>query len=277
VRIGLDLAQHHLEWDELVDRVRFAEDAGFDGAWVFDHFTALYGSSTGPCLEAYTLLAGLAARTTRIRLGALVTGITYRHPSILATEAVTVDHVSGGRLELAVGAAWLEEEHAELGIPFPPTAERAERLEEAIGVLRLLMTTDGATFQGRHYQLRGATYRPRPVQRPHPPIWVGAGGPRRTIPVAARQADAWHAFGSLDVLRSKAGVLDEHARRAGRDPAEILRSTSLSLSEPWAEVRSTALRLADAGFTYLIASWPAEGRGRLDEFVDRLLPELVAR
>ena len=277
MRIGLDLAQHHLDWEQLVDRVRFAEDAGFDGAWVFDHFTPLYGASKGPCLEAYTLLAALAARTSRIRLGALVTGITYRHPSILATEAVTVDNVSGGRLELAVGAAWLEDEHEQLGIPFPPTAERADRLEEAITVLRALMTTDGATFEGRHYQLRGATYRPRPVQRPHPPIWVGAGGMRRTIPIAARLGDAWHSFGSVDVLRGKAAVLDEHARRAGRDPAQILRSTSLSLSEPWDDVRTTALQLADAGFTYLIASWPAEGRARLEEFVDRLLPELAAR
>ncbi|HEX2191793.1 MAG TPA: TIGR03560 family F420-dependent LLM class oxidoreductase [Acidimicrobiales bacterium] len=277
MRIGLDLAQHHLDWEQLVDRVRFAEDAGFDGAWVFDHFTPLYGASKGPCLEAYTLLAALAARTSRIRLGALVTGITYRHPSVLATEAVTVDNVSGGRLELAVGAAWLEDEHHQLGIPFPPTAERADRLEEAIAVLRALMTTDGATFEGRHYQLRGATYRPRPVQQPHPPIWVGAGGLRRTIPIAARQADAWHSFGSVDSLRRKAAVLDEHARRAGRDPAEILRSTSLSLSEPWDEVRATALQLADAGFGYLIASWPAEGRGRLEEFVARVLPELAAR
>jgi F420-dependent oxidoreductase-like protein len=277
MRIGVDIAQHHLSWDDLVERVRFAEDAGFDGAWVFDHFTPLYGDARGPCLEAYTLLAALAARTSRIRLGALVTGITYRHPSILATEAITVDHVSGGRLELAVGAAWFGDEHAEMGIPFPPTAERADRLEEAIAVLRALMTTDGATFEGRHYQLRGATYRPRPVQQPHPPIWVGAGGRRRTIPIAARHADAWHSFGSVDVLREKAAVLDDHARRAGREPAEILRSTNLSLSEPWDEVRTTALRLADAGFTYLIASWPAEGRSRLEEFVDRILPELVER
>ena len=277
MRIGLDVAQHHLEWGEVLDRVRFAEDAGFDGAWVFDHFTPLYGASPGPCLEAYTLLAALAARTTRIRLGALVTGITYRHPSILATEAIAVDNISGGRLELAVGAAWLKDEHEQLGIPFPPAAERTERLEEAIGVLRALMTTDGATFEGRHYRLRGATYRPRPVQQPHPPIWVGAGGPRRTIPIAARHADAWHWFGSVETLRGKAAVLDEHARRAGRDPAEIVRSTNLSLSEPWDKVRATALELADAGFTYLIASWPAEGRRRLDEFVDQLLPELAAR
>ena len=114
MRLGLDVAQHHLEWDELLRRVRFAEEAGFDGAWVFDHFQALYGARRGPCMEAWTLLAALAASTERIRLGALVTGVTYRHPSILATEAVTVDQVSNGRLEMSLGAAWMEDEHREL-------------------------------------------------------------------------------------------------------------------------------------------------------------------
>ena len=275
MRIGLDVSQHQLPWDELLDRTRFGEKAGFDGAWVFDHFKALYGDPGGPCMEAYTLLAALAVATTRIRLGVLVTGVTYRHPSLLAAEAVTVDHVSAGRLELSLGAAWQEAEHAELGFDFPPTRERTERLEEAIEVVKRLLATDGATFEGRHYQLRDATYRPRPVQQPHPPIWVGAGGRRRTIPIAARHADVWHSFGSVDVLREKAAVLDEHARRAGRDPAEITRATDISLSEPMDRIRATALELRDAGFTYLVASWPAEGRGRVEEFVDRVLPELV--
>lgn len=277
MRIGVDVSQHRLAWDEILDRVRFAEEAGFDGAWVFDHFKPMYGDGPGPCLEAYTLLAALGAATTSIRLGVLVTGVTYRHPSVLAAQAVTVDHVSGGRLELALGAAWFEEEHRELGVPFPPTAERVERLEEAIQVVGALMTTDGATFEGRHYRLAGASYLPRPVQRPHPPLWIGAGGRQRTIPLAARYADVWHSFGSVELLRDKAAVLDEHARRAGRDPASIARATNLSLSEPWDDVRATALALADAGFSYLIASWPAEGRPRVEEFVHRLMPELTAR
>lgn len=275
MRIGLDLSQHQLSWDELRDRTRFGEEAGFDGAWVFDHFTALYGDPSGPCMEAYTLLGALAAATTRIRLGVLVTGVTYRHPSLLATEAVTVDHISGGRLELSLGAAWQAEEHARLGFPFPSTKERAERLDEALTVVKALLSTDGATFEGRHYQLRDATYRPRPRQRPHPPIWVGAGGLRRTIPIAARHADVWHSFGPVDLLREKAAVLDEHAQRAGRDPAEITRATNLSLSEPMDRVRSTALGLREAGFTYLVASWPEQGRPRVEEFVDTLLPELT--
>src|SRR5579864_5558235 len=118
MRLGLDVAQHQLQWRELVDRVRFAEDAGFDGAWVFDHFTPLYGDPGGPCLEGWTVLAGLAASSSRIRLGTLVTGITYRPPSILATEAITVDQISNGRLEIGLGAAWHQAEHDELGIPF---------------------------------------------------------------------------------------------------------------------------------------------------------------
>ncbi len=150
MRIGLDTAQHQLLWPELVDRVQFAESAGFDGVWVFDHFKPLYSDPNGPCLEAWTLLAGLAAVTRRVRLGVLVTGITYRHPSILATEAITVDHISNGRLELGMGAAWHQPEHEELGIPFPPLKERAERLEEGVQVMRLLMTKDRATFAGRH-------------------------------------------------------------------------------------------------------------------------------
>jgi F420-dependent oxidoreductase-like protein len=275
MRLGLDVAQHQLEWPELLRRARLAEDAGFDGVWVFDHFRALYGDPTGPCLEGWTLLAALAASTERVRLGTLVTGMTYRHPSILAAEAVTVDHLSNGRLELAVGAAWHQGEHRELGIPFPPARERAERLEEGIRVMRLLMTTDGATFDGRHYQLADATYRPRPVQRAHPPIWVGAGGERLTIPIAARLADAWHGFGSVDTLRRSAGILDQHAERAGRDPASILKATSLSISEPWDEVRSTAEALRELGFSYLVVEWPSEGEGRLEEFVGTVMPDLA--
>ena len=276
MRIGLDVAQHRLAWEELLERVGLAEEAGFDGAWVFDHFKPLYGSGPGPCLEAWSLLAALAASTSRIRLGALVTGVTYRHPSVLAAQAVTVDHVSAGRLELSLGAAWFEGEHRELGIGFPPTRERAERLEEAVQVVRLLMTTDPASFTGRHHQLREAAYLPRPVQQPHPPVWIGASGARRTLPIAGRQADAWHSFGSPEQLSRKWRVVREHAERAGRDPGAIVRATHLSISEPWDEVRATAEAHRAAGTSYLVCSWPSEGRGRLEEFVGSVLPELAA-
>jgi len=275
MRIGLDVAQHQLLWPELAERVRFAESAGFDGAWVFDHFSPLYGDPNGPCLEGWTLLAGLAAITSRIRLGVLVTGITYRHPSVLATEAITVDHISNGRLELGMGAAWHQPEHEALGIPFPPIRERAERLEEGVQVIRLLMTKDRASFSGRHYHLRNASYHPRPVQRPHPPIWIGASGEQLMLPIVARQADAWHAFGSDQSMVRKSRLLDELAEKAGRDPKAILRSASLSLSRPWDQVRRRAAQLREAGFGYAIAEWPSEGKRRLDEFVEKVMPELT--
>jgi F420-dependent oxidoreductase-like protein len=276
MRIGLDVAQHQLLWPDLAERVQFAESAGFDGAWIFDHFTPLYGDPNGPCMEAWTLLAALAALTSRIRLGVLVTGITYRHPSILATEAITVDHISKGRLELGLGAAWHQPEHEALGIPFPPLKERAERLEEGLQVIRLRMTKDRASFSGRHYQLRSASYHPKPVQQPHPPIWIGAGGEQLMLPIVARQADAWHAFGSEDSMARKSRLLDQLADKAGRDPKAILRSASISLSRPWDQVRRRAAHLREAGFGCLIAEWPSEGKGRLDEFVAKVMPELAA-
>ena len=267
MRLGIDVAQHQLEWKELLSRVRFAEDAGFDGAWVFDHFTPLYGDRSGPCLEGWSLLAALAAVTERIRLGALVTGITYRHPSVLTAQAVSVDHVSGGRLELGVGAAWFEEEHRRLGIDFPATPERARRLEEAVQVMRLLMTEDRASFAGRHYRLDGATYHPRPVQRPHPPLWIGARGEQLMLPIVGRRADVWHAWGSPADLERKWRIVERAAEGAGRDPSSILKASGLSISETWDEVRSRAEALRAAGFEYLTVSWPEAGRGRVEEFL----------
>ena len=275
MRVDLGCDQHQLTWSQLVERVRFAESAGFTGAWVFDHFKALYGSPDGPCFEGWTLLAGLAAATTTVRVGALVTGVTYRHPSVLAAEAVTVDHISGGRLDFGIGAAWFEQEHRELGIPFPRAGERLDRLEEALEVTTRLWTSAGpASFDGRHYQLRDARYRPFPVQRPHPPIWVGGGGEMRTLPIAARLADVWHGFGSVDPLVRKSRLLDQLCERAGRDPSAVARSTSLSLSEPWSEVRRRIDDLQGAGFSILVADWPTEGHRRVDEFVSAVLPTL---
>jgi F420-dependent oxidoreductase-like protein len=273
MRFGLDISQHQLSWEGLLDRARFAEDAGFDGAWVFDHFKALYGDPNGPCLEGWSLLAALGAATEKIRLGALVTGVTYRHPSILATQAVTVDHVSGGRLECAIGAAWFEGEHRELGIDFPSNAERARRLEEAVIVMKLLMTENGASFDGRYYRLEGASYNPKPVQDPHPPLWIGASGPQLMLPIVGRHADVWHTFGSPEEIARKAERVDRAAEAVGRDTSEITRAASLSLSEPWGEVRSNIEGLRDQRVEYLTVSWPAEGKERLDAFVSDVMPD----
>ena len=275
MKLGLDVSQHQLTWEEILDRVRFAEANGFDGAWVFDHFKPLYGSPSGPCMEGWTLLAGLAAATETIRLGTLVTGVTYRHPSILAAEAVTVDHISGGRLELAVGAAWFDREHHELGVPFPGPRTRAEQLEDAIHIFRALMTGDDVSYDGKHFSLDGATFNPKPVQKPHPPIWVGAGGEKIMLPLVGRLADVWHGFGSPSQLARKSEIVDGAARAAGRDPADILRSTNLSISEPLDEVRRRAVELREIGIDYLVVSWPGEGRDRVEAFLKEVEPELV--
>lgn len=273
MRFGLDVSQHQLTFTELLDRVRYAETAGFEGAWIFDHFTPLYGEPAGPCLEAWTLLSALAAATERIRLGALVTGITHRHPSVLTTEIVTVDHVSNGRLECGLGAAWNVDEHRSLGIPFPPTRERMERLEEAIEVVRLLTSGEKVSFSGRYYQLDQARYRPLPVQKPHPPIWIGANGMKRGLPLVGRQADAWHGWSRN--YDEKWEVVRRAAEKAGRDPDGILRSSSLSLSVPWDDVRRDYERLQRSGVQYLVVGWPSEGRAHLEEFVDKVMPTLV--
>ncbi len=275
MRLGIDVSQHQLSWDELLARVRFAEEAGFEGAWVFDHFKALYGDPNGPCFEGWTLLAGLAAATEKIRLGALVTGVTYRHPSILATEAVTVDHISNGRLEFGIGAAWFEQEHRELGIPFPETGDRIRLLRETIEAFKLLLTQDTVSFDGRFVKLESATYRPRPVQKPHPPIWVGGSGERSMLPLAGRMADVWHSFGRPDTLARRWDIVRKSAENAGRDPAKITRATNLSISENWDEVRRVADGYRDKGLDYLIVSWPSEGRARVEEFVAKIAPDLA--
>jgi len=274
VRFGLDVAQHQLTWDEILGRTRLAEEAGFEGAWVFDHFTALYADPDGPCLEGWTLLAALGAATERIRLGTLVTGMTHRHPSLLATEVVTVDHVSGGRVECAVGAAWNVDEHRELGFGFPSVLERAERLEEGVEVLRLLMSGERVSFEGRYFGLRNALYQPAPVQRPHPPIWIGASGRELMLPVVGRQADVWHTWGGR--YGEKWDVVRRAAEDAGRDPEAIVCASSLSISEPWDEVRRTFDTHVANGVKYLVVDWPSEGRGRLEGFIEQVMPELAA-
>ena len=155
--------------------------------------------------------------------------MTYRHPSVFAAEAITIDHASGGRLELSYGAAWFDKEHTELGIPFLPTKERIDAFEEAVQIVRGLLTTDAFTFEGKHFQVKDATLLPRPVQQPHPPIWIGASGEKRTMPIAARYADVWHCFGPPKYLADKSARISAHAEAAGRDPSAIRRAASLSI------------------------------------------------
>jgi len=275
MRFGIDIAQQRMAFDEIVDRARFAEELGFDGAWGFDHFVPTYGEGPGECFEGMTTLAALATSTSRIRLGLLVTGVTYRHPSVLAVEAVTVDHASHGRLDLALGAAWHEPEHRQLGIEYPPIGERFDRLEDALEIVIRLTSGEVVSYEGHHFGLTEARVRPVPVQRPHPPIWIGGSGLRRTLPLAARYADAWHSYGSLEELRALSARLTELAGAAGRDPAAILRASSLSLSEPDPVIRANIEAMADAGFGYLVCGWPGEGRGRVEAFAADVMADYV--
>jgi len=274
VRFGLDVAQQRLGFDEIVDRVRFGEELGFDGAWGFDHFRPMYGHGPGNCFEGMTTLAALAGRTSRIRLGLLVAGVTYRHPSILAAEAVTIDHASNGRLELGVGAAWYEAEHRQLGLDFPPVGERFDRLEDQLEIFVRLFTGDVVSYQGHQVSLDEAQLLPMPVQRPGPPIWIGGSGPKRTLPLVARFGDMWHTDSLADYGQLSARV-DDLATAAGRDPAAIGRAASLSLSEAWDEVRRNAEARRNLGIDYLVCSWPSEGRRRVEEFWTKVAPDLA--
>jgi len=275
MRFGLDVAQQRMPWDEVVSRTRFAEGLGFDGAWGFDHFQPMYGEGPGECFDGMTTLAALAGMTSRIRLGLLVTGVTYRHPSVLAAQAMTIDHASAGRLELSLGAAWFEDEHRALGIPFPGPSERFDLLEDALEIITRLGTGERVTYAGKVVSLTDAQMQPRPVQRPHPPIWIGGNGPRRTLPLVARYADVWHGFGSPSSLAGASERIDRLAGEAGRDPASILRAGSLSLSEPFDTIRRHLATWRDRGWGYLVCGWPDEGRPRIEQFVTEVLPDFT--
>ena len=274
MRFGLDVAQQRMPWDEIVSRVQFAEDLGFDGAWGFDHFQPMYGEGPGETFEGMTTLAALAGMTSRIRLGLLVTGMTYRHPSVFAAQALTIDHASHGRLELSLGAAWFDKEHTELGIPFPPTPERFDVLEDALEIVTRLFSGDVVSYDGRVVSLRDAQLRPAPVQQPHPPIWIGGQGPRRTLPLVARYADVWHAWGTPNSLRETNERVDELATEAGRDPSAIMRASSLSLDD-LDTARKHAAKWRDAGYGYLVCGWPEAGRAQIEAVAREVLPDFT--
>src|SRR5262249_34196886 len=174
MQFGLDIAQQRVPWSEVISRAQFAEELGFDGVWGFDHFQPMYGDGPGECFEGLTTLAALSGHTSRVRMGLMVMGFTYRHPGVFAVEATTIDHASHARPDLSSGDAWFEKGHTERSIRFPERRDRVNAFEEALQVVRGLLTTDTFSFDGKYLQVHDATVRPRPVQQPHPPIWVGA-------------------------------------------------------------------------------------------------------
>jgi alkanesulfonate monooxygenase SsuD/methylene tetrahydromethanopterin reductase-like flavin-dependent oxidoreductase (luciferase family) len=229
--------------DTLSNLVAKAENKGFDSFWVMDHFhqISVVGKSEEPMLEGWTTISVLAGITTRIKLGTLVTGVIYRHPSILAKIAATLDVLSKGRLFLGIGASWNEEESLAYGIgeytningsskgppriTFPSNKERLLRLEEALQIIRKMWTEEpSASFEGKYYQIHNAYCNPKPIQKPTPPILVGGSGEKRTLKIVAKYADACNLFGSAETVKKKLEILEAHCKSVGRDYDSILKT-----------------------------------------------------
>ncbi len=262
-------------WADVLEVATHAEATGWDGVYVADHFMGgrgEWGADTTPNLEATAVLAALAMATTRMRLATLVLGNTYRHPAVVANWAATVDHVSGGRLLLGMGAGWQENEHEQYGIELPPPGRRVERFEEACRVLLGLLREERTTIGGAHYDLTDAVAEPKPLQRPLPLLIGGKGD--RMLGVVARHADEWNMWGLADAIAERSAVLERRCEMAGRDPAQIRRSAQalVRLTDDRAEAEafltSTGGRAAVAGTTddvlEAVAAWQAVG---LDEVI----------
>jgi F420-dependent oxidoreductase-like protein len=219
-------------FDHVVEQAQAAEAAGFDLVTVMDHLYQIrgVGPEIAPMLEAYTTLAGIAARTSRVKLGTLVTGVTYRNPALLAKQVTTLDVISKGRAILGIGAAWNEDEHAGYGFEFPAIARRMDRLEEAVTIARLMFTEERPSFEGKFYRLDRALNMPRPIQKGGPKILIGGGGEKRTLRILARHGDIGHWFGGpLEELKRKKGVFEEHCAAVGRNPSDVMLTVGVGI------------------------------------------------
>jgi F420-dependent oxidoreductase-like protein len=255
MRFAIKTSPERTGWGGMLGLWRVADEIEvFESAWVFDHFEPIYGDRNESCFEGWTSLAALAQATERIRVGVLVTGTPYRHPALLANMAATVDAISGGRLELGLGAGGPRNtaEAGAYGIDLLPLGPRMDRFDEACDVIIGLLTQPVFDYEGEHFRLTGAYCEPKPVQQPHPPICVGGTGERRTLRTAARVAQHWNLpRGSIAEFTRLRGVLAEHCAALGRDPAEITTSTHLRLDpgrpvDPGA-VAADAAAWAEAG------------------------------
>ena len=225
MKFGIQTSIDRVDWQQLVDAWQFFDtQTGYHSAWTYDHFVPPTTAPDGPCFEGWTALAGLAAVTSRLRLGCLVSGVTYRNPALLGKMAVTVDHISSGRLIMGIGAAWHEGEHRFYGWEFPPVRERQDRLEEAAQILRTMLSDEGSlNFQGRHYQVNAAPVLPGGVQK-QIPLMIGGGGEKRTLRTVARYGDIANVSGTPAEIKHKFEVLEQHCQDVGRNPSEIERS-----------------------------------------------------
>ena len=259
-------------WADIVEVARHAELSGWDRIYVADHFMSNDDDANGPMLECWATVTALAAAVPRIGIGTLVCGNTYRHPAVLANQAVTADIISGGRVILGIGAGWQQNEHDRYGIELPSVRERLDRLEEACEVLRSLRDDERTTFHGRHYRLEDAPLEPKPAGPL--PLLVGGGGEKRTLRIAARYAEEWNVWSTPEVFDHKRSVLERHCAEVERDPATIHTSTQALLFLSDDETRNAELRDSDIGRAALIGT-PAELVERVAAYRDAGVHELI--
>ncbi len=248
MRFAFKTSPQDTTWSDMLAVWREADQIEiFESGWTFDHFYPIFSDSTGPCMEGWVTLTALAQATSRLRLGTLVTGIHYRHPAVLANMAATLDIVSGGRLELGIGAGWNEEESGAYGIELGTPRERSDRFEEACEVITGLLSQETTTFAGKHYQLAEARCEPKGPQRPHLPICIGGNGEKRTLRTAARFAQHWNFVGgTTEDFARKRDVLHQHCADIGRDPEEITLSSHIMLG-PDGDLAPAVERIAELG------------------------------
>jgi F420-dependent oxidoreductase-like protein len=279
MRFGFKTAPQNTTWADMLAVWQAADDIDlFESGWTFDHFYPIFSDPTGPCLEGWVTLTALAQATNRLRLGTMVTGNVYRHPAVLANMAATLDVISGGRLELGVGAGWNEEECAAYGIELPPLKERFDRFDEACDIILSLLANETTDYDGKHYRLTAARCEPKPVQRPHPPLCIGGGGEKRTLRTVARLAQHWNIpGGGAEVFKRKRDVLAEHCADVGRDPAEITTSVHVRLPESGdvGPLVEEAAAYADAGVDIGIVYLPPPHRPEVLEPVAQALRPLA--
>jgi F420-dependent oxidoreductase-like protein len=271
--------------DHLANVATAAEAAGFDQITVMDHFFALgagEGAYRNPMLEAYTALGFIAARTSRVRVGALVTGVTYRYPGILIKQVTTLNVLSQGRGFLGIGAAWHEHEHRAFGVPFPPLKERFERLEETLQIAHQAWRGDSRPFAGKYYQLEEPYLSPEPVSKPRPRILIGGSGEQKTLKLVAQYADACHVFApDKDAARHKLDVLNAHCAAVGRNPAEIEKTAGLRMDiaadgSNIQEVIDRFAELGEAGLDMVTTALPdVYTLEAIHVFGERVIPALA--